>query len=473
MSRPELVRPNTTEGPADRPRTTNFSRPIAPARSQSISHDLRDPPSFELDPDPSPPKAQKLRPEPEPKTRYLPHIRISDDEDRENALYRPHLRIEDDDEEDEAEDSLDESMGTTEPADDSYESNPPTSSTERTSNTDSSVNSSTNSSTVLHTRVSAASKPAAHLSPSKSRPAAFASNSFNSISSTSSAAPKPLNIRPPISRYARARQPTLETIPSASPRDSLAAAIPSHSPEPVADPAPSPTIPSRRHPPIESLLPLDANDTSDPESAEPPSIPTRRRPRIVKRVSFEQHSEHQSPAITNPSYPSQSPFSLSPTKEPNSSTLSFGVHSRVSRSPDLEFSPGAFPDPFEADNASRVSIDTEALEPYDAPELPEPSSKPRSNSKVTDAPLPFRPSNSSERGSAHRSSSDASSWSGSGGSWPGGRHPVEALSEKEIAKLRKKGINPELFAEMREARRKAHGKRARLVGPLVGSTFVG
>ncbi|KAL9062707.1 MAG: hypothetical protein Q9157_008696, partial [Trypethelium eluteriae] len=273
MSRPGLVRPNTTEGLADRPRTTNFSRPIAPARSQSISHDLREPPSFDLDLEPSPPKLQKHRPE--PKTRYLPHIRISDDDDGEKPLYRPHLRIEDDDEEeDEAEDSLDESMGTTEPTDDSYESNPPTSSTERTSNTDSSVNSSTNSSanssanssTASYTMAPAPSKPAAHLSPPKSRPAAFASDSFTSISSTSSAAPRPLNIRPPLSRYARAKEPTLETIPSASPRDSLAAVTPPHNPEPVSDPAPSPTVPSRRHPPIESLLPLDANDSSDSES---------------------------------------------------------------------------------------------------------------------------------------------------------------------------------------------------------------
>ena len=137
----------------------------------------------------------------------------------------------------------------------------------------------------------------------------------------------------------------------------------------------------------------------------------------------------------------------------------FGVKSKVSHAAtdDLEFEQGAFPDPFDA--ASRVSIDSEALEPYDAPELP-----PTAN-------LPYRESNSSSRGSAHRSSSETSSWSG--GSWTGGRHPVEGLSEKEIRKLKKKGINPELFAEMREARRAAHGKRARLIGPLVGGTFVG
>ena len=219
----------------------------------------------------------------------------------------------------------------------------------------------------------------------------------------------------------------------------------------AADAAPSPSIPSRRR---RTLKSPDVDSDSDPDYATAPSIPTRRRPLIVKRVSFEQKSERESPVP-----PAKQPhFTFDPD---DSSPDQFGVQSSIRHSrhsEDLEFEQGAFPDPFDA--ASRISIDTEALEPYDAPALP-----------ATAPQLPYRESNSSSRGSAHRSNSDASSWSG--GSWSGGRHPVENLSEKEITKLMKKGINPELFAEMREAKRKAHGKRTRLVGSLVGSTFVG
>lgn len=44
-----------------------------------------------------------------------------------------------------------------------------------------------------------------------------------------------------------------------------------------------------------------------------------------------------------------------------------------------------------------------------------------------------------------------------------------ALGEKKLAKLKKKGINPELYLEMKAAR----GGKSRLVGPLVGNTYIG
>ena len=46
---------------------------------------------------------------------------------------------------------------------------------------------------------------------------------------------------------------------------------------------------------------------------------------------------------------------------------------------------------------------------------------------------------------------------------------VSALGEKKLAKLRKKGINPQLYLEMKAAR----GGKGRLVGPLVGNTYLG
>ena len=46
---------------------------------------------------------------------------------------------------------------------------------------------------------------------------------------------------------------------------------------------------------------------------------------------------------------------------------------------------------------------------------------------------------------------------------------VSELGEKKLAKLKKKGINPQLYMEMKAAR----GGKGRLVGPLVGNTYIG
>ncbi|KAK0975675.1 hypothetical protein LTS01_013769 [Friedmanniomyces endolithicus] len=53
--------------------------------------------------------------------------------------------------------------------------------------------------------------------------------------------------------------------------------------------------------------------------------------------------------------------------------------------------------------------------------------------------------------------------------WSSSEYDVSGLSPAEIRKLRKKGINPALYAEMKAAR-KGKGK---WVGPLVGNTFIG
>lgn len=53
--------------------------------------------------------------------------------------------------------------------------------------------------------------------------------------------------------------------------------------------------------------------------------------------------------------------------------------------------------------------------------------------------------------------------------WTSSEFSTTGLSEAEIRKLKKKGINPSLYAEMKAAR-KGKGK---WVGPLVGNTFIG
>ncbi|GAB7335373.1 hypothetical protein MBLNU13_g07754t1 [Cladosporium sp. NU13] len=53
--------------------------------------------------------------------------------------------------------------------------------------------------------------------------------------------------------------------------------------------------------------------------------------------------------------------------------------------------------------------------------------------------------------------------------WKSSEFDVSGLSEKKLAKLKKKGINPQLYMEMKAAR----GGKGKLVGPLVGNTYIG
>lgn len=64
---------------------------------------------------------------------------------------------------------------------------------------------------------------------------------------------------------------------------------------------------------------------------------------------------------------------------------------------------------------------------------------------------------------------DAESGHTSEGRWSSSEHDISGLSNAEIQKLKKKGINPALYAEMKAAR-KGKGK---WVGPLVGNTYLG
>lgn len=53
--------------------------------------------------------------------------------------------------------------------------------------------------------------------------------------------------------------------------------------------------------------------------------------------------------------------------------------------------------------------------------------------------------------------------------WKSSNYDASQLGEKKLAKLRKKGINPNLYMEMKAAR----GGKGKLVGPLVGNTYIG
>ncbi|KAM0711863.1 hypothetical protein Q7P35_001233 [Cladosporium inversicolor] len=53
--------------------------------------------------------------------------------------------------------------------------------------------------------------------------------------------------------------------------------------------------------------------------------------------------------------------------------------------------------------------------------------------------------------------------------WKSSEFDVSGLSEKKLAKLKKKGINPQLYMEMKAAR----GGKGKFVGPLVGNTYIG
>ncbi|KAI6912989.1 hypothetical protein KC318_g1701 [Hortaea werneckii] len=75
--------------------------------------------------------------------------------------------------------------------------------------------------------------------------------------------------------------------------------------------------------------------------------------------------------------------------------------------------------------------------------------------------------NSSRKDSTTTANSNGSNNTSS--QWTSSEFSTTGLSEAEIRKLKKKGINPSLYAEMKAAR-KGKGK---WVGPLVGNTFIG
>jgi len=71
--------------------------------------------------------------------------------------------------------------------------------------------------------------------------------------------------------------------------------------------------------------------------------------------------------------------------------------------------------------------------------------------------------------SHHTASEIGDKQAGGGSEWKSSEYDVSGLSEKKLAKLKKKGINPQLYMEMKAAR----GGKGKLVGPLVGNTYIG
>lgn len=95
------------------------------------------------------------------------------------------------------------------------------------------------------------------------------------------------------------------------------------------------------------------------------------------------------------------------------------------------------------------------------------SSHPRADPQQS----PSRPSTST-RDSARSNHTTTSSSSGgsldAAGRWQSSAHDCSGLDEAELQRLRKKGVNPALYAEMRAARK----GRSRWVGALSGNTFL-
>lgn len=71
-------------------------------------------------------------------------------------------------------------------------------------------------------------------------------------------------------------------------------------------------------------------------------------------------------------------------------------------------------------------------------------------------------------GSHHTVSESGSSLVGKDGKWTSSDHDTSMLSEKEIKKLEKKGINPALYVEMKNAKKKGGS----CVGSLAGNAYV-
>jgi len=66
-------------------------------------------------------------------------------------------------------------------------------------------------------------------------------------------------------------------------------------------------------------------------------------------------------------------------------------------------------------------------------------------------------------------SSDSASLSSS--EWKSSEYDTSCLTVEQIHKLKKKGVNPSLYAEMKQARKGKGGKLR--IGPLTGNTFLG
>ncbi len=77
-----------------------------------------------------------------------------------------------------------------------------------------------------------------------------------------------------------------------------------------------------------------------------------------------------------------------------------------------------------------------------------------------------------DEASHHTVSDEGDSGSGSfdmEGNWQSSTYDTSSLSDSQIRKLVKKGINPSLYAEMQAAKK----GRSKLIGPLLGNSFLG
>ncbi|KAI9696971.1 MAG: hypothetical protein M1836_004932 [Candelina mexicana] len=208
-----------------------------------------------------------------------------------------------------------------------------------------------------------------------------------------------------------------------------------------SNPPPSPTNPSRSLPPSprpltneENLALIDINYAG----------PTPRdTPRDTPRASIETTHSHNTQASSRRLLPART------STTDTSSSSSSGSNSQQGRVLRRRSSPHVTIDPIPRLHPSPVRS---------------PSRSPHSRNGT-------RASRRRNSGTARKRSGGRGGGGGGGKeerkAWSASDYPIEGMSEKEIERCRKKGINPRLKAEMDAA------MRGRRFSPLVGNTYIG
>lgn len=131
--------------------------------------------------------------------------------------------------------------------------------------------------------------------------------------------------------------------------------------------------------------------------------------------------------------------------------------------------------PFSTSNTSNSTSTTAPPIPLRAPRIVKRTSFDQQSSRIeaertnsSRGPITNTSSNGSNATLTHSTSNRSGSVSSS--EWSSSEHDITALSPEKIAKLRKKGINPALYLEMKQVR-KPGGKKS-WISPLTANTFL-
>lgn len=182
------------------------------------------------------------------------------------------------------------------------------------------------------------------------------------------------------------------------------------------------------------------------------------------------------------------PFQISPSKSPQAEAKPAGkrnlltkrrrpspvqTHLQAEQNPQL-------PTPPLIMKHTTFEQHTDAIEPVPAAAAAAAAAGPNTPSKHISAPF-SEPSSAVSEGHSEQSGSKTNSIGSfnsgppsntSSGEWRSSEHDVAGLSEAQIKKLKRKGINPALYAEMQSARRAGPNGKKSLIGPLTGNSFL-